>query len=773
MIKLDRREFVQASMASVLSSALASSVPSPETAKIHDRGKSVSVEGSNYAWEWSEADDQFRLLDKEGRIAASGKLQAAVLVQRGSEPGSRICIAGKPAGHVATKESLTCVYEGVNGGGKQTVTLRFDENGFWMEPIAYESSTSENVVALHYFSEGTGETARPGLENSYLLLPGISMSSGVSPIVTASMGLELTSWLGRGTSPVPGWNQQWALPVHYFCGLHRNRGGAMKSTMTKYLSQAFCCGLASLPNGDLFFETNHGRHSLIVSYRSDIWGHLKGPGRLTLGAKLYWTLGENYYEAIRAYYQGLMQAGIIKRKTNSAKKNSAILATQFNTWGAQLAEEKAGSKLDDASLDLFYRGLRESGMKSQMFTVDLRWEGRYGSLRHAEGRLARFMEFREKLRGDGMKLGMWAAFMLCEEPAALGLDLSHMLHLPDGTPVISDAGDAKYYTLDFTQPEVERVLDARAKEFVERYEPDLVKFDFGYAMPPLSVGAPRNMQLAGERMVEKGLEVVVNGMRKANPDIAIMYYNLSPLFTEYIDLHSIDDLWAATGEYDLEANRRFFFSSLMGDIGIPTYGSGGYDWNSMPEIWFDSALIGTLGSLNSFTGDEQDSAPTPERIAKFNGLSQCLRTSNNFSIEPLDVDYFGVARGCRASSWARFENGELVSVALRAHRFDGRAGSGKYRRMVQTSASVVVASKTDEGLAQATRLAVVPYGDGELTIRREDLRPSAAQIRQHCFGGQFNESRIDFRGGVLRLPLRDRDARGLPVEWIEVEVRPA
>jgi hypothetical protein len=59
-------------------------------------------------------------------------------------------------------------------------------------------------------------------------------------------------------------------------------------------------------------------------------------------------------------------------------------------------------------------------------------------------------------------------------------------------------------------------------------------------------------------------------MREENPDLAVMYYNLSPLFLDYFDLHSPDDLFADTGDYDVEANRRFYFSSLMGTLGVPT-----------------------------------------------------------------------------------------------------------------------------------------------------------------------------------------------------------
>jgi hypothetical protein len=771
MTRLNRREFIQASTASLLLDSVKVPASPGGPGKIYDSAKSVRVEEKNYTWEWSPSDDRFRLLDKQGRVMTSGVLQPAIIVQPGRNKQARKCVSGKPVGHTAREGSVTVSYAGVNGNGKLSVTWRFEDESLWLEPIVYDSPNIENIVALHYFARGTGQAARPTLDNFYLILPGISESPGMSPIVTSDLGLNMTSWLGRGSSPTPGLLQQWGLPAHFFCGLQRTKSGAIKSSLTKYVSEAFCCGLAELPNGDLFLETREGRHSLIVSYRSDLWENLHGPGQLNLGAKLYWAVGPNYYEAVRAYYRGLIHAGVIQKKTNSARKNAVALSPQFNCWGAEVAIEKEGPKLDEPTLQSFYKELKASGMKAGMFVIDDKWEGKYGNLEHSAERFPHFEEFREQVRADCLHFGLWAAFMRCQNPADLGLNVSHMLHLADGKPLIAGGGDSKYYILDFTQPEVEKMLRGRAKRFAERYKADLVKFDFGYELPPLSVAAPKDMTWAGERLMLKGLEVVVKGMREANPDQVVMYYCLSPLFIEYFDLHSPDDLFMAAGEYDFEANRRFFFSSLLGEIGMPTYGSGGYDWVTMPEIWFDSALIGTLGSLNSFVGDEQDAMPTPERIAKYNGLSQVLRTSNSFSIEPVDAHYLSVTRGAHSSSWARFEGGELVGVALRTRRLNGQVAPAKFRANVQTSASVVATSKTSDGIATSTKLAVVPYGDGELVIQRSDRQASEATVTEHYFGGSSKESRIEIREGKLRLPLRERDENGSPVEWIELNVR--
>jgi len=229
-------------------------------------------------------------------------------------------------------------------------------------------------------------------------------------------------------------------------------------------------------------------------------------------------------------------------------------------------------------------------------------------------------------------------------------------------------------------------------------------------------------------------------------------------------------MWMCMGEFDLEANRRFFFSSLLGEIGMPTWGSGGYDWVTAPEIWFDTVAIGALGSLLSFSGPAAETYCRPERVAKFNGLAQAARVTNTFSMVPIDAAYLGPEHGAHSPSWARIENNQVVLVALRERRLDGRKGTGKFRDLVSSNTSVVVASKTSDGIASATKLAVVPYGEGELVIQRSDGRTSEAAVTEHYFGGNSKESRIEIREGTLRLPLRERDEKGSPLEWLELTV---
>jgi len=301
MDHFDRRFFLKFSAAGLLSAKAAPLLAAgiPQVASSESSG-TVRVEGSSYVFEWSARDDHFHLLDQKRRLITSGAMQPVVRVATDSGGGITRCASGKAVSHEVKDGKLTVNYEGVNGGARLAVIWRFDEAGLWLDPFVYQTPASEDIVAVHYFAECKEGQPQPSLESNYLVVPGISESSAISPVVPPWMGLNVTLWLGHGSSG-PGLLQQWGLPAHYFCGFHRTSGPGRKGAMLEHLSDAFCCGLADLPAGDFYFEISGEKHSPILSYRSDLWKHLRGPGPLTLGAKWHWAIGPTYYEAIRRY----------------------------------------------------------------------------------------------------------------------------------------------------------------------------------------------------------------------------------------------------------------------------------------------------------------------------------------------------------------------------------------------------------------------------------------------------------------------------------------
>ena len=770
----NRRKFVQLSTGALLTAANPRLLGNTQSPSISSPDGFVRVSGPNYSWEYSQADDKFSLRDSRNRLIVSGILQPAVVVAPAQNPSLRQCARGRATGHHIEAGRVTFEYEGVNGSARLSVPWRFDEHGIWSDPIVYQATSTEEIVSLHYFSEVSGTNPIPSLHSSYWVVPGISEGSAISPIVQDNIHLDESVWLGRG-SFIPGLNQQWGLPVHYFCGFSVDPSHGMRNMFTEGRSDAFVCGLADLPGGDLFLQLYEGKSSLWIDYRSDLWKHLHGPGHLSLGASLFWSVAPDYYQAIGAYYNGLVQAGIIHRHRSSAQKTAITLTPEFCTWGSQLDRNKAGDHLDDAFLNGIYADLKASGMKAGTFSIDDKWEEAYGNLEHSTTRLPHFEQFLDQLRADGYRIGLWAALMRCERPADIGLTEDNMLKQPDGKPYLAGNFDgAHYYILDFTQPEVAKVLSDLVRKFIRRYKPDLFKFDFGYELPAMGIAAPKDKNWTGERLMWKGLEVVIKAMREEKPDLVVMYYQLSPLFLDYFDLHSTDDMFLAAGEYDLEANRRIYLSSLLGPLGIPTYGSSGYDWASAPHIWFDSAAVGTIGSLNDFKADEETEGATPELVAKYNGVAKVLRSTATFEILPLGTVSEAPTYGAHARSWARTEGGELVLLAFRPpmpgeeNPLMSQATDSRVKDVVQCTAPVIIASQDSKGITRSSKLAVVSYSGGQISLRREE--GTKAHMLSHYFGGAVTQSDAPIEGGRLKIMAEDRNSAGKPLEWMEISI---
>lgn len=733
----------------------------------------VTAAGSRYGFEWSPADDEFRLLDGQGRTVVSGPMQPAVVVRQ-SDAADTTWSPGRRDQVTAVDDALEITYKGVNGEGALTVRWRFEPGRCWLEPVTYTQPGDAAVVSLHYFAlppAGVPELPNPGLLCRYLVHPGINGSGVVSPVIITIANLDTISWLGRGGPGAIGPNrglmrQQWGLPSHYIAGVNSAVHSVEPGALTRHRTDAFCLGLADLPAGDLMLRQRSGRFAPVVHLHGDLWGHPAGAGSFQLGARLILVVGDDYPDAIRRYQRELVDAGVISTKSWSPEKTTTATASQFNTWGAQIAAGQALHHFDEDGLLAIHDQLTNSGLRPEMFVIDDKWEGRYGLLEHSAERFPGFEQTLSKLRENGQRIGMWAAFLRCDDPGALGLTPSHMLRGTDGEPVVLGQLGERYYLFDVTQPEVQQVLRERVTAFVERYRPDLVKFDFGYEVPALSRCAPADLEYAGERLLRLALDIIVGALRAAHPDIVVMYNSLSPLFADHIDLHSLDDMWMNAQEYHLEANRRLFFSGILGELGIPSYGSGGYDWTHMTDIWFDSAVFGPLGSLGSFSGDLSDSTLTDRHVAKFNGLSRLARREPHFTVDPVGAAGLGPVSAARSSSWVRRENGEVTVVALRVAGLAGAPGARSVEGVLTTDVDVVVASlEQTTGVTAASRLGLVPYGDGAVVLSRPGGGPMT--VREHTLDGRQTESVHQVSDGWLRLPVRE-DIEGTPVTWVEL-----
>lgn len=701
----------------------------------------IQVQSPIYSWCWEKETDTLSIFDAKNRLISKSKHQPQILPIDVQDVKPTYKIKGN---------DIQITYTSTKNASYLTVKWSFHTTFISLQPLDYYSPNQQSISQIIYF---------PNFYSHYAVVPGLSMTTNISPIVDLHSNLNVTTVLGSGAMRGPGLAQQWGLPAHYFCTFNTaDRWNAIDAK--KLQSDAMCWGLAEIPQGDFRLQIQKISLNPILNIRSDIWNHLPANEKIKIGFHFFITFGENYHDAIRNYYKVLQTEKIIYLKKFSQKKKDVLLSPQYNTWGVESSLTISPENLTQDIVEDIYKKFRASGMKAKTFVIDDKWEGIYGELKHDEVRFPNFNELLNNIRDDGFYIGLWAAFLRCQNPAALGLDESHLIQTPEGKTLWLDHQTSRYGIFDMTQPKVQEVLRQRAKNFIRRYKPDLIKFDFGYELPSLDVAAPQDMTFAGERLLQKGLEVIVGAMKEENPDLVIMYYGLSPLLIDYYDLHSPDDLVYCVGDYDLESNRRIFFSSLCGELGMPTYSSSGYDWDSAIDIWFDSVASGSLGSLHCFDGDENGEKPSAKHIAKFNGINSLVRKEAHFTTKPVHTKWQGGLRAGFSPSWERIENGKTVLLALRTHQFDGKPTPNSYKDVIAFNMTMVVAAFDDENIGESSRLGIVPFSDGRCSIKSKYRR---AKFIEHHLGGKRAESQLTF-SDQLTLKLAKHET----LEWVEI-----
>lgn len=194
-----------------------------------------------YRWEYHEETDTFSVMDKSGRTVLTGPQQPVVEV---ADARGTFALEGHISEIAKEGSSLRLSYEDVNGESTIDQKITFTNSAIWMPAITYKTSQHEDIVRVHHFSKVLDAEVKPGLEHTQLVHPGISESPAVSPLLPTLLELDLTTWLGRGSMGDDSKIfQQWGLPAHYFGGATRNAFNNAANSVSKHMSDSFCCGL--------------------------------------------------------------------------------------------------------------------------------------------------------------------------------------------------------------------------------------------------------------------------------------------------------------------------------------------------------------------------------------------------------------------------------------------------------------------------------------------------------------------------------------------------
>lgn len=700
---------------------------------ITDNGASIAVRTSVYRWEWSRDTDLVQLADARGRMIGSYPLQPVVETTTGATTG-RLVEA------TADGNRLTVVYSHL------TVAVDFHETWYAHEEIA---CSAPDIVAVHFPATVAADGVRPAIRADRAFVPG-GHQDLEQHIFSPGSVLKGSFSLGSSAPRTTSFHQQPLLPSYLFAFYNEPRAESYRIGPDAARSAAACMGLTDVPAGNPWLDFDHNRMGTRISYRGDIWPDTQG-----FGCSWVVAIGNTWYDATRAYTRALIEAGRIERRTDVPE---SAYWPEYDTWGDQVGLHQHGNALNQERLQSMYDAFRASGMDARLFVIDDLWETAPGSLRHCPDRFPDFDGFLAKMRGDGVELGLWTAFPRCGDFRDYGLDETAVLRRPDGTPYFLSNdfyGTDGWYIFDPTHAGAAEHLAARARELVRRYGPKLVKIDFGYEIPMIDIAAPHDVRCAGDKLFAKFLEVIVPAIKEADPGVTVQYYSLTPLLAQYWDHLSLDDMWLSAGHYEDGFAKRALVASLASEMGLPVYGSTGYDWKSTREIWFDTAVLGTIGSLAPFSGDIYGQRATPQIIATYNGIARVSRANGRYDVELLDAELHDTLRGPIARSWARREHDTVTVVALRS--------GGECAALVRSTAQVVVASLDDGGIGDSNSVGIVPFGSGTVTLRHAGTPTATA----HLYGGDSRCVPVQSADGWMTLAISET-LGATPVESITV-----
>ncbi|HRJ57858.1 MAG TPA: hypothetical protein PLV64_16320, partial [Anaerolineales bacterium] len=179
-------------------------------AKINTNLPEIRISTPTYTWEWNPDTDKFWLHDKNQRLIVRAQHKPLIVT-------SPIQLEFTTVTHEIQADQIRITYHGQNPASSVTVIWSFHPDFISLEPFLLTLPADVDLVQIVYFPQTDGDSYKPSMYSHYAVVPGLSMSTNISPIVELHSRLNTTAVLGSGAMRGPGLTQQWGLPAHYFC----------------------------------------------------------------------------------------------------------------------------------------------------------------------------------------------------------------------------------------------------------------------------------------------------------------------------------------------------------------------------------------------------------------------------------------------------------------------------------------------------------------------------------------------------------------------------
>ncbi|HXE14551.1 MAG TPA: hypothetical protein VN633_20665 [Bryobacteraceae bacterium] len=508
-----------------------------------------------------------------------------------------------------------------------------------------------------------------------------------------------------------------------------------------------CLGSGAIPDGALSLRIQSSSACLNVLYREDLWGTRKGKHRVWPSPlRISWA--RDPWQA----YQKMFASFETRPVTRNVQ-----LKTQWNSWGDFRKNNYDLRALADWTADV----------GAEIVGLDDRWESFTGSGEPDRKRFPAFDDDMAYIKAKGLSLGFWQPVGWVDDPKRAGLSHNDLILGKDGTPRRAawdtNPRSRSHFCLDPSAPGAIRFLRGRTTRLMEKYQPALLKLDFGYGLPSPNAGVPRDPALRGERYSLRLLEVIAESARSIDPDVAIEYYSLHPFVRRIANVIALDDLGDA-GAQEAAGHRQWSIWAALGS-GTSIMASSGYDWNADSESVLDSAVIGVPGAVLSRTMD--DGSPVPRAfIYRRKALNCWYRRSIEWSPLWLNSSPGGYLQDPIMRCFGRLERvqGESRLTALTLREQDKHLVPGDALRGTAWHGNWALIAQDDEDIFRSRRLACMPV-DGtflELPRRARPQRVIAVKSTSEEPWSAWN-----WADGRLRISVEHGDAELLGIVVLE------
>lgn len=467
-------------------------------------------------------------------------------------------------------------------------------------------------------------------------------------------------------------------------------------------------GAGSIPNAPMTLKMRSSLGCISLLYREDLWG--AGTRERIWENPMHIAFAENVWLAYRQYFNSFPE----KDKLSSVHQKAI-----WNTWGNWRHQKYPIRPMGDFA----------KKVGAEIFVIDDPWEASQGLGRPDTIKFPELQDDLESIHQYGMTHGIWETLGWIGDTVACGLTKADLICDIKGNPCIGSWNfnpfAPGYFCIDISSERSRKFLIDRTIRTMKEMKPKLIKLDFGYGMPNPNLGVPRNPEIRGERYTFELLKLIVEAAKSIDPDVTIMYYGINPLYLPLADIISLDDqgdIW-----YETKAGHAQWsiWASLLCDKQVAISGSSSYDWFTDDEVILNSFILGSPGAVLGTTLN--DGSPVPDKyLNRRLAVNTWYRKSIVWNPVWLNSTVVNMQTAPELNCWGRTEklNGkdQLTALVLRGEKDNSLIEINSF----EWKGRWAIISQDEHGIADASKIALVPFDEGFISIRLQE-RPQSIE----------------------------------------------